>query len=204
PRVRAPVASPFEMAELAELYAQRGDQDAAEALANRSLAVLRAPNPALLVLAKLANTRHDFRGAIALAREHLPQSRTAGAYRVIATAQLAMGELVAASEAAETAVALSPDSGSYLMRALVMQAQGRDAEAGFDFTRAAATEQPGSPAEAARLRALWGRFLMRRGELAEAALLFDEALRIAPELPLALALRGELRLRTGDLDSARS
>ncbi|MBA3499335.1 MAG: tetratricopeptide repeat protein [Myxococcota bacterium] len=179
------------------------DQVKAEALAQRSLVILRTPNPSLLVLAKLANARHDFRGAIALARESLDQKRTAAAYSVIATAQLAMGELASASEAAETVLALKPDSGAYLLHALVMQAQGRDAEAGFDFTRAATLEEHGAPAEAARLRALWGRFLMRRGDLAGAAKLYDEALRITPDHPLATALRGELALRTGKLRDAK-
>jgi hypothetical protein len=53
-RAGQPVASPFEMAELADLYLRRGDHEQAEALAKRSLAILRAPNPSVLVLAKLA------------------------------------------------------------------------------------------------------------------------------------------------------
>ena len=203
-RVQQPVASPFEMAELADLYLRRGDREKAEALANRSLAILRWPNPSLLVLAKAANARHDFTGAIALANEALTHKRTSSAYSVIATARLATGDLVAASDAAETVLALGPDSGAYLLHALVMQAQGRDAEAGFDFTRAAQLEEHDTPAESARLRALWGRFLMRRGELAGAALLYDEALRIVPAMPLAIALRGELALRKGKLRDASS
>lgn len=202
-RVAQPVASPFEMAELADLYLRRGDQEKAEGLANRSLAILRTPNPSLLVLAKLANARHEFGRAVELAREALAQKRSASAYSVIATAQLATGDLVAAGDAAERALAIAPDSGTYLLFALVMQAQGRDAEAGYAFTRAAALEEHGAPAESARLRALWGRFLMRRGELVGAGVLFDEALRISPELPLAVSLKGELALRTGKLRDAK-
>lgn len=200
----AELGSPFEMAELAELYLRRGDREQAEALANRSLKILRWPNPALLVLAKAANARHDFGGAIALANELLVHKRSASAYSVIATAKLAIGDLVAAGEAADTAIAIEPSSGGYFTHALVMQAQGRDAEAGFDFTRAAQLEDHGAPAEAARLRALWGRFLMRRGDLANAAMLFAEALRIQPDLPLAVALQGELALRSGKLRAASS
>jgi tetratricopeptide (TPR) repeat protein len=83
-----------------------------------------------------------------------------------------------------------------------MQAQGRDAEAAFDFASAARVEQPGDVVAAARLRTLWARFLVRRGEFAGAARLLDEALRIAPGLPLALGCRGELALRTGDARGA--
>jgi tetratricopeptide (TPR) repeat protein len=203
------MASPFDYAELADLYFRRAKLDGdpegyqtAEAMARRSLALLRTPNPAVLTLAKLADVRHDFRDAIELAHQH--KGRSAGAQIIIATAHLALGELPAAGEAAQAALAIKPDSAGYLMRALVMQAQGRDAEAAFDFANAARTEEPGDLQGSAHLRALWGRFLLRRGEPAGAALLFDEALRIAPEFALALALRGELALRSGHAaDAAR-
>jgi tetratricopeptide (TPR) repeat protein len=196
--------SPFEMEELAELYVRRAqrdgdarDYDAAEAMARRSLAILRTPNPALLTLAKVDSARHDFTGAIALAREQLAYKRTSGAYVVIATAQLALGALIDAGAAADAAVALKPDTTAYLTRALVMQAQGRDAEAAFDFAHAAAVEEHGDRQGAARLRALWGRFLLRRGLGDDAGRVLDEALRIVPDFPLALAYQGERLLRTG-------
>ena len=203
------MASPFDYAELADLYFRRAKLDGdpegyqtAEAMARRSLDLLRTPNPAVLTLAKLADVRHDFRDAIDLAHQH--KRRSAGAQIIIATAHLALGELSAAGEAAQAALAIKPDSAGYLMRALVMQAQGRDAEAAFDFANAARTEEPGDLQGSAHLRALWGRFLLRRGEPAGAALLLDEALRIVPELALALALRGELALRSGHpADAAR-
>jgi tetratricopeptide (TPR) repeat protein len=52
------------------------------------------------------------------------------------------------------------------------------------------------------MRAMWGRFLLRRGELAGAEALFAEALRIAPDLPFAQAQRAELLLRTGKAKEA--
>lgn len=196
------MASPFDYAELADLYFTRAklDGDAqsyqtAEAMAQRSLAILPTPNPAVLTLAKLADVRHDFRAAIELAHRH--KARSAGAQIILATAQLALGELTAAGEAAQAALAIKPDTTGYLTRALVMQAQGRDAEAAFDFANAARVEQPGDLQGSAHLRALWGRFLLRRGELPGAGQLFDEALRIVPGFALALAYRGELALRTG-------
>jgi Tfp pilus assembly protein PilF len=207
----AELPSPFDLGELAELYLRRAQREgdpndyaAAEAAARRSLALLRTPNGAVLTLAKLANTRHQFRDAIALAREQLAQKRSAAPYVVMATSYLALGELAAAADAATTALAIKPDGNGYTTRALVLQAQGRDAEAAADFAHAASIEQYGDPLGAARLRALWGRFLLRRGELAGAARLLDEALRLAPELPLAVAYQGELALRAGDPDEARA
>ncbi|HWO20422.1 MAG TPA: hypothetical protein VNO30_16750 [Kofleriaceae bacterium] len=199
----APATSPMDLAELADLYLRRAkltgerkDYEAAEATAQRSLALLPSPNGAVLVLAGLASNRHDFGRAIELARRHMG-GHSRGALLVLATSHLALGELPAASAAAEELVEQEPNTASYLMRALVLQAQGRDAEAAFDFARAAAADEPGDVEEPARLRALWGRFLLRRGELAGARLVLAEALRIAPGHPLALAQEGELLLRTG-------
>jgi len=203
------LASPFDYAELADLHLRRAQRDGdpegyriAEAMARRSLELLPSPNPAVLTLARLAEVRHEFRDAIDLARRHA--ARSASAHVIFATAQLALGELGAAAEAAHTAVAIKPDTTGYLTRALVLQTQGRDAEAALDFASAARVEEPGDLQGAARLRALWGRFLLRRGEPAGAAQLFDEALRIAPGFALAIAYRGELALRTGHArDAAR-
>jgi tetratricopeptide (TPR) repeat protein len=200
-RVQA-MPSPFDDAELAELYFRRAQQDGdpadyqlAEARARRSLDALASPNPAVLTLARLADARHDFRAAIELA--HRYHGRAAGARIVLATAHLALGELAEAGADADAALAIKPDTAGYLTRALVRQAQGRDAEAGADFARAVRVEEPGDLQGAARLRALWGRFLLRRGQAAGAARVLDEALRIAPGFPLATAMSGELALRTG-------
>jgi Tfp pilus assembly protein PilF len=203
----AQLDSPFETAELADLYFRRAqlegdkqDYDTAEAMAKRSLGLLHTPNPALLTLAKLANARHQFREAIELAREH--KQRSSSTQIVLATAYLALGELGDASSAANAAVEIKPDIGAYQMRALVMQAQGRDTEAAFDFTNAARVEEPGDVQGSARTRALWGRFLLHRGEYAGASLLFAEAVRIVPGFPLGLELQGELALRTGHAKEA--
>lgn len=210
-RLKVPTPSAMDMSDLAELYLHRaqtqGDADdyaRAEQLATRSVELLPAPSSAPLTLARVANARHAFREAIALATPLAEHGRSSAPYVVLATAHLALGELGAASEAAEIAVDRKPTSGNYLMRALVLQAQGRDDEAAFDFARAAALEQPGDPDEAARTRALWGRFLLRRGELAGAEAVLAEAVRIAPGYPLALAQQAELALHRGDTRQART
>ncbi len=210
-RVSQPVASPMEMADLADLYLRRAqlaadpdDYQRSEAIAKRSLALLRYPSSAPLTLAKLASARHEFRTAIMMAREFLTHAKSAGALGVLASSHLALGELDLASESAEWAVSVKPDSAGYLMRALVFQAQGRDSEAAFDFSHAASIEEASDPEEAARLRTLWARFLLRRGDWAGAELLLAEAVRIAPDYPLAIAHQGELALRTGDPKLAKA
>ncbi len=209
-RIAQPVPSPMEMADLADLYLKRAqivadpaDYAKSEAVAKQSLAALRYPSSAPLTLAKLASAHHEFRSAIALAREFLTHSRSPGALGVLASSYLALGELDHASEAAEWAVGVKPDTAGYLMRALVFQAQGRDAEAAFDFAHAAQVEVAGDPEESARLRTLWARFLLRRGEWAGAETLLTEAIRISPESPLAVAHEGELALRTGHAKQAK-
>ncbi len=203
--------SPFDAADLADLYYRRAqrlgteaDYEASERFATQSLELLASPNPARLTLAKLSNVRHQFARAIELARQQIAghDGDARGAHLVIATAQLAVGDLAQAAAAADAAIALRPDSNGYVTRALVRQAQGRDLEAASDFVRAAATEQAGDPHGAAHLRALWGRFLVRRGAYREAGIVIDEALRIAPASPIALAQRGELLLRTGKAKAA--
>src|SRR5437868_3326766 len=82
-----------------------------------------------------------YRAAIELAHQY--KGRSAAAPNILATAHLALGELAEAGDAAQAALAIKPDTSGYLMRALVMQAQGRDAEAALDFTRAARAEEPG-------------------------------------------------------------
>jgi len=210
-RAATPIASPEDLGELADLYVRRArltgdveDYKRAEDMAHRSLTMRPSPNGALLVLAKVASARHDFRKAIEIAQEWIRVKPTAAAYDLIASCYLAVGDLDAASSAAEHAVTLSPTPGSFVMRALVLQAQGRDVEAAFDFTQAVKVETFGDPEEAARTRALWGRFLIRRGELDGAALVINEALRVLPGDPLSLAQAAELALRSGKFAEARA
>lgn len=209
-RVRGPASSPYDTGELAELYLARAlrsadatDYARAEEMAKRSLAVLPAPSSVPLVLAKLANARHQFRDAIRIASDYAAHHRAAGAWGILATAYLALGELPAAAAAADRLTTLRPDTGAYLTRALVLQAQGRDAEAAFDFERAIAVEEPGDAEGAARTRALWARFLLRRGGWAAADAVAAEALRVDPSSALALAQRAEVALRTGHYAEAK-
>lgn len=201
---------PTELNELANLYFSRGqlagdrrDFAAAEQLARRSLEILPSPNGATLTLAKLANARHDFREAIEIADHYHGRNATA-VPMVRATAYLALGELSKAADAADQAVREKPIPSTYLERALVRRAQGRDREAEADFASAVRVEDYGDVLESARVRALWARFLVRRGNYGGATRVIDEALRIAPGNALALSIRAELALRTGKAKAART
>ncbi|MBC7793722.1 MAG: hypothetical protein H7Z43_08435 [Clostridia bacterium] len=209
-RVRK-LPSPIDLTELADLYVQRGqetgDREAfvkAEALARQSLEILRSPNGATLILAKLKNLRHEFAASIALCNEILAEKPSAAAQKLLVSSYLALGELAKAAEIAEAVVATHPDTSAYLTRALVMQAQGRDNEAAFDFARAATLEGFGDQKESARVRAMWARFLMRRGAFDDATQVVNEALHIQPDMAFARALQGELALRRGKLEDART
>lgn len=198
---------PMDLAELSDLYYRRAqlagdkqDYERAGELAQRSLAILPEPNGAALTMAKLANAKHEFREALRIAHDY--KRRSVSVPTIRATAFLALGDLTAAAAEANRAVAMKADPNTYSMRALVMQAQGRDREAALDFAAAARAEDQGDMQGAARLRTLWGRFLLRRGERVAAAKLLDEAMRIVPDFTLAQAQRGELLLRSGQAREA--
>jgi tetratricopeptide (TPR) repeat protein len=166
----------------------------AEQAAHRSLANLPADNGgALLVLAKVAEARHDFHDAIRLARANQGIDGLA----VIVTSELARGNTAAARRAVEDIVERSPGLGSYTLRALVGIAQGLDEEAVADFRRALAAEEAGETGSSAFARTMWGRFSYQRGRHDLARELYREALRILPQYPLALVNLAELELRTG-------
>jgi len=201
---------PLELTELANLYLARAqlggdrrDFEASERAARESLALLPAPNGATITLAKLANARHDFHAAIELAHQYRGRNATA-VPMVLATAYLALGELPAAEAAADEAVKTKPTPTTYLERALVREARGDDHGAAADFASAVRVEDYGDVAEAARVRALWARFLVRRGKYDDAGIVIGESLRLLPGNALALSIRAELELRTGDSKHARA
>lgn len=171
--------------------------------ARRSIADLPFDNKgALLVLARIAEARHDFPTALRLAKQVGFDNEDAIALSV--TSHLAMGKVSEASAAAEALVNRLPNLGSLTLRALVREAQGRDAEVLQDFRQAMAAEEPGEVGGSARVRSLLGRFYARRGQLQQAKALFLEALRLAPRYPLALIYLADLETRLGNYREAQS
>lgn len=201
----AKARSPLEMTQLAHAYVARARRtgerqwlERAEELAKESLQLLSSPNSAKLVLAGVAEQRHQFADAIRWAKEAMDDRPSATAAQLVAGCALAQGQVDEALRYAELALEFRPDAGTYLWRAMALAARGRDDEADFDFERALALEEPGQLDESVRLRAFWARHLMRRGANTAARELLDVALRLAPTSALALSLRGELALDEGN------
>lgn len=173
----------------------------AQQAAQRSIADLPFDNQgALLVLAQIAEAEHDFATALRFAERVGFDNEDAIALTV--TSHLATGNLSEANKSAEALVNRIPNLGSLTLRALVREAQGRDAEVLQDFRQAMAAEEPGEVAGSARARSLLGRFYARRGQLVQAKALFLEALRLVPRYPLALIYLGDLEVRSGNYREA--
>lgn len=173
----------------------------AEQAAQRSIADLPFDNTgALLVLARIAEARHDFPTALRFAKQVGFENEDAIALTI--TSHLATGKVSEASAAAETLVNKLPNLGSLTLRALVRESQGRDAEVLQDYKQAMALEEPGEVAGSARVRSLLGRFYARRGQFVQAKALFLESLRLVPRYPLALIYLADLETRQGNYREA--
>ena len=173
----------------------------AEQAAQRSIADLPFDNTgALLVLARIAEARHDFPTALRFAKQVGFENEDAIALTI--TSHLAMGKVSEANAAAEALVNKLPNLGSLTLRALVREAQGRDAEVLQDYKQAMALEEPGEVAGSARVRSLLGRFYARRGQFVQAKALFLESLRLVPRYPLALIYLADLETRQGNYREA--
>ncbi len=173
----------------------------AEQAAQRSIADLPFDNTgALLVLARIAEARHDFPTALRFAKQVGFENEDAIALTI--TSHLATGKVSEASAAAEALVNKLPNLGSLTLRALVRESQGRDAEVLQDYKQAMALEEPGEVAGSARVRSLLGRFYARRGQFVQAKALFLESLRLVPRYPLALIYLADLETRSGNYREA--
>jgi tetratricopeptide (TPR) repeat protein len=172
----------------------------AEQNAKQSLVSLPFSNPdAILVMARVAEARHDFPAALRLA-DQVPDHKDTIAIHV--TANLAMGKLELASQAADALVDRTPSISSLTLQALVMAAQGQDTLALQSFQAALASEEAGETGSSARTRTLLGRFYYERGELELADALYREALRILPGYPIALINLAQLEIRRGEYQAA--
>lgn len=171
----------------------------AEQSARRSLANLPFGNDgAMLVLAQVANAKHDFPEAIRLAQEvRRSQSGNQDALSILVSANLAMGKVDVAKEFADRLVGRIPSLNSLTLRALVHVALGEDEAAIADFQQALAAEEPKELGSSAWARALLGEFYADRGKHQLARQLYQEALRILPEYSLALVHLAELSTRRG-------
>ena len=172
----------------------------AEQEAQQSLANLPFNNDgAVMVLAEIAQARHEFAEAVRLAN----QVSGAKSLTVVVTSKLAMGELAEAETAAEAMVNFVPSLGSLSFRGLVRMAQGNQAGALSDFQQAIAAEEPGEQRGSAQVRTFLGRLYAQQGKSEQAEKLYRESLEIVPGYPLALQHLAQLETRLGHYRAAR-
>ncbi len=207
-RIRQNPDGGLDRAELATVYLKmaRASGDVswyllAEQSAQESLSKLPFNNEgAVLALAKVAEARHDFAQAIDLTQK-APGNNALG---ILVTANLAMGKVDKANQAAETLVKRVPTIGALTLHALAKVAQGKDKEAIQNLQQAIAAEEAGETGSSVWARSLLGRLYYRQGQLEQARTLYLEALRITPQYPPALLNQAQLEIRLGNYKAAES
>jgi tetratricopeptide (TPR) repeat protein len=175
----------------------------AEQTAQKSIAALPFNNDsAHLILAQVAQARHDFATAQKLARDVLktnPGNDEAKA--ILITCALATGDLATAETQVKELIDRLPNLGNLTLQALVENAQGKP-NAVETFRLAIGTEEAGEIGGSALARVLLGRHFYNHGDLDQAAGLYQEALRILPRYPLALMHLAALETRRGNYQAA--
>jgi tetratricopeptide (TPR) repeat protein len=160
---------------------------------------------AILVLARVAEAKHDFQTSIKLAQEVLTaEPQNEAALGLLVTSYLAQGKLDQAERIATQLVEQTPTLGTYTLSALVATARGKDDVAAQHFQTAIAAEEPGEQGSSAYVRIVYGRFLMDRRQLDLARTLLKEAQRIAPQDPAALVTLAKLETRAGNYQRAEA
>lgn len=200
-RIRKHPQSGLDQASLAGTYtalaSQTGDLsyiDRAEVEAQKSLENLPFYNTtAKLVLAEVAEARHEFPKAIEIAAGILEKSPAhIGALNTMVTAKLGFGQPGEASAYAERLVAVNPDLSSYALRALTKLGQGQNAEAYADFNLALGAEAAGERLQSAWVRFLIARSYARSGDYGAAMAYADSSLSVLPDYHAGLAQKAEL------------
>lgn len=168
----------------------------AEQSAQRSLSHFRQNPGALLVLARIAQARHDFHASLKLVEQAAVFKPTdLGIQSNKVTIYLGLGQIPAAAAAAEVLVERAPGLDAYAQRGLVRLASGDEAGAIADFEHGITLEQTGQMGASAQIRAWLGRLYAQRGHLDWAEDLYREALRIQPDMPLVLGLQADASMR---------
>ncbi len=176
----------------------------AEQAAQRSLAALPVYNSgAHLVLAEVLQAKHDFVAALKIVAKVLQsEPRHAGALALRSSIYLARGDLDLALQDADTIGQNNPSLGVLVLRATILEAQGRLEQAEQSFLQALKLEDADDVFASARTRALFGRYWLRRGDLKTSQLLLEQSLQIAPKYPLALLQLAQLELQNENFSKA--
>jgi tetratricopeptide (TPR) repeat protein len=174
----------------------------AEQMAEESLAQLPVHNyGAVVVLARVATAKHEFKQALALLKQLPPEAE---ALSLLTTSHLALGDVTTARKAADTLVQKLPTLGNLTLKALVEVAQGENLAAMQDFKAAIAAEEPEELESSAWVRTLLGRLYYKRGQLQQAAELYQSALEILPRYSPALLNLAELAVRQWQADPTQT
>ena len=176
----------------------------ADQTAQQALEILPHDNTeAILIRARVAEAKHEFDTAIALAQQvlddtpHLDQ-----AWSLLVTSYLSQGQVSEADQIVSQLVAKTPTLASYTLRSLVDIAKGDDRSARQSFQLALASEEPGELGSSEKLRVFWGKFLSSRGQVKTARNLLQSALKISPQSPQALVALAQLEQRDGNYQRA--
>ncbi|WP_373541809.1 tetratricopeptide repeat protein [Chamaesiphon sp.] len=174
----------------------------AQQTAEQSLVHLPFENyGAMLVLAKVAVSKHEFTQALALLKQLPPRAES---LPLLTTTHLALGDVTTAQKTADTSVRQLPTLGNLALRALVGVARGNDTAAMRDFQAAIAAEEPDEAGSSAWVRTLLGRLYYKRGQLQQAEELYQSALEILPQYPPALLNMAELSVRRWQADPTQT
>lgn len=202
-RLKANPSGALDQTLLAKAYVQKAKRagprfyELAEAHAKESLAKLPFSNTgAKLVLAQVAQARHEFGRSLGLCDE-VRKEKPAGmeVYSVMITNLLGLGRVGEAVRLADDLLGRAPTMGAYLTHGMVMAACGREREAIYDFTRAIDLEEQGDMEESSRVRAHLGRLHLRHGRHETARELFVESMRVDPGNVQACAWLGDLEMK---------
>lgn len=169
----------------------------------KSVAVVPDNYDALKLRAKLLLTFHRFAEARAEA-ERCQKLRPDDhdLYGALTDANVELGDYARAIEAAQTMVDLHPDSASYSRVAYLRSLTGDTDGAIQAMDVAVKAADPRDSEGVAWYRVHLGDEFMNAGKLAAGEREYDNALKIFPDYPLALAAKARARIAGGDLDRA--
>jgi len=179
--------------------------DLAEATARRALDVKKDYAPAQASLAVALSARHKFAEAMSLAREVYRKNPDEHALlSVVGDAQLELGDYEAAEKTYRELQKKEPSFYLHSRRARLAELRGQTDEALKEMQRAVQKEAPNSISKEgmAWFSFRLGEMYFHGGQLDKAASHLEEALKLNPSYPLALAWLGKVRAGQGKYDEA--